>query len=461
MNRNSELGMTIQKIICELYNLSPCERAEKQFEAAFNNNYRDQFETIIPEIFKKIGSAPKCCLTFTQSADAGRTLCPHNFLLESGETLSIRTNLTGDKIAPRTVGQAGFEKLNYFFCDIVGKNICSQQDIKEAIISKIDKMLPVFVDSFFVSDYTVWLQLEDGCCTYTIIDSKKFVDINYDYKHFSFTRGLKDWNESTTLKYRNRSLAEIQVHRNRTFKFRFAMGALISLLKEESQTTESLGITAEKVVCEIFDLEIPTEYNGRASESLSKQIYPVVQKAFEFLPRAVCCTGALPGARGKNSKCSYDFQLTGNKTLSLKTNTGKMVCPPEVGQPGAETCLRYFKRYTNVDIMTSDAFKEMVFEHIADMIPIYLHHLFDSDYLLWIYWKNDTFCYKIFDRAFGAEFSWDPQKFSFTKQTQAEWNESNTVKYNNLSIGEFQVHKNRACYKFRFNLENLEKLMRS
>ena len=51
-------------------------------------------------------------------------------------------------------------------------------------------------------------------------------------------------------------------------------------------------------------------------------------------------------------------------------------------------------------------------------------------------------------------------KFTFTKQTVDEWNESNTVKYNGMSVGEFQVHKNRNCYKFRFNMPNLLRLIK-
>ena len=35
----------------------------------------------------------------------------------------------------------------------------------------------------------------------------------------------------------------------------------------------------------------------------------------------------------------------------------------------------------------------------------------------------------------------------------------NTVKYDGISIGEFQVHKNRECFKFRFNLDNFVKVV--
>ena len=56
---------------------------------------------------------------------------------------------------------------------------------------------------------------------------------------------------------------------------------------------------------------------------------------------------------------------------------------------------------------------------------------------------------------------WDPAKFSFTKKTVAEWNESNTVKYeyDGVAIGEFQVHNNRDNFKFRFNMAGIYKLM--
>ena len=53
------------------------------------------------------------------------------------------------------------------------------------------------------------------------------------------------------------------------------------------------------------------------------------------------------------------------------------------------------------------------------------------------------------------DYEWKREKFTFTRPTIEKWNESNTVKYDGISIGEFQVHNNRNCYKFRFNMKNL------
>ena len=73
-------------------------------------------------------------------------------------------------------------------------------------------------------------------------------------------------------------------------------------------------------------------------------------------------------------------------------------------------------------------FKDKVFNSIDKMLPIFIEHMFDSNYLLWIYSKNDEFEYKILDMDFAKNIDWDYSKISFTKQTLEEWNESNTLK---------------------------------
>lgn len=456
---NASLGLTIQKLICDEYKITPNPHALRQFEASFNPSYAEAGNLAISKIFEELNLYPTQCLTYYQPQIENVEPPAHNFVLSNGQTLSIRTNLSGDKIAPRVVGQAGIETFNEHFSQIVGKRIKQKEEIKEIIYEKIHLMLPIFIDYFFTSDYTVWIQLEqNGSLSYKIFDKSGFVDIDFNRDNFSFTRNPDEWNESTTLKYKELSLAEIQVHTNRTFKFRFIMNSLVKLIDEHKDTTETFGITAEKVICDLFNLEVPKNYEGRYSVALSREITPTVKEAFTKLPKAIKSTGAEPGKRGKSSKCSYDFLLEGNKTLSLKTNSGKMVCPPEVGQPGAETCYLYFKDYIEDDRVTPESFKSMVFNHIEKLMPIYINHLFDSDYLLWIAKRDSEYIYKIFNADFAKGFDWNSDNFSFTRDL-FDWDESNTVKYNGISIGEFQVHKKRSSYKFRFNIENLEKLI--
>lgn len=459
---NADLGITIQKFICDYFSIPVPVEAKEQFTSNYNDEYINTLnikESVI-SAFDELGIFPRECVTYTNSKNAGEKYNPNNFILMNNKTLSIRTSKSGDKIAPRVVGQAGIETFNYHFNQFADKNIESKDEIKSIVYNNIHTMLPIFFDYLFISDFTIWFQYTSfNKLTYTIFDRNQFLDLEFDRSNFTFTRDLTNWTESTTLKYKNKSIAEIQIHKNRTFKFRFIMKAVIEFLKTISLNTETFGMTAEKTICDIYSLEFPPHLVGRTSRIIESQIKDTVIDSFTHLPKPIKYTGSEQGIRKAESKCPYDFILEGNLTLSLKTNTGNMVCPPEVGQPSSSTCYLYFKDLCDSDEINEISFKKMVYKHIDKMLNIYATHLFDSDYLLWIYQKKDSYFYDIFKKDYASVFEWKRENITFTKECIEDWNESNTVKYNNISIGEFQVHKNRNCYKFRFNLINLIKII--
>ena len=462
MMNNADYGLSLQKKICEKYNLDINMQAEAQFNANYNSEYDSELEKVIPVIFEKVNAVPISLLTYTQELTKGRqTTSPHNFMLDNGKTLSIRMTKNSDKVAPRTVGQAGFGILNEYFADIYGSQINSQEDVRVLIYEHIHEILPVFIDNLFQSDYTV-LFSRKNIYDVQLIKSEELAEYSFTRDEFRFTRDLSNWTESTTLKYHNKSIAEIQTHKGRTFKFRFIISSIPEWFSIVKETNETLGMSAEGAVCDYFNLKKPESFQKRVMKSYVEKLMPVVKKAFEELPAAIEHSGSTVGERGGQSKCSYDFVLKGNQTLSLKTNKGKMVCPPEVGQPGSKTCLLYFKEFLKEGIteVTREAFKKMVLTQIDKIMPIYVENLFDSDWLLWIYEVKDAFDYLAISKDDIKDFEWEFDKFIFTKQTVDEWNESNTVKYNGMSVGEFQVHKNRNCYKFRFNMPNLLRLIK-
>ncbi len=454
---NADYGLTLQKMICDKYGLDINDQAQSQFDSSYNANYEEELKPVIDIIFGRVGSNPRVLLTYSKEmTEEKENTSPHNFLLENNKTLSIRTTKTSSKIAPRTVGQAGLPVLNSFFKDIYGKEIKNQKDIKTLFFNQIHEILPVFIDYLFQSDFTVFLSKKD-LSKINIIRSDEVSQFSFVRNDFSFTRDINEWKESTTLKYHGTSIAEIQVHKRRNFKFRFIEKNISLWLKQVKLNNETLGISAEGAVCRFFDIEEPESFKQRVYEPYVKQLMPAIKEAFEVIPKAIEHSGSKKGERGEQSKCSYDFVLKNGLTLSLKTNKGTMVCPPEVGQPGAKTCLLYFEKYFDEDVeeVTSDIFKEMVYNHIDEIIPIYINHLFDSDWLLWIYLIKDEFHHIEIEKDSIKNLIWEKSQFTFTKPNKVEWNESNTVKYNGITIGEFQVHKNRSCYKFRFNMKNL------
>lgn len=456
-NNNADYGLSLQKLICDHYGLEVNDYAFEQFKANYNSAYDKELMPICSKIFEAVGSKPIQLLTYTKLlVNSKQTTSPHNFLLADGKTLSVRTTKGSDKVAPRTVGQAGFAVLNDFFADVYGEEITSQRDVRKMIVNHIHEILPIFIDNLFQSDYTVLIKRDD----LTKIQIIKLSDVgqySFSKDEFTFTRGLDKWTESTTLKFHGTSIAEIQTHTERTFKFRFIISAIPEWFRIVVENNETLGMSAESAICEHFNLEQPESFKTRCSPQIKRQLSRVVSDAFRVVPSAIKHTGSESGERGEQSKCSYDFILEGNKTLSLKTNKGKMVCPPEVGQPGGKTCLEYFKQFfpAGLQEVTNEEFKKMVYKHIADIMPIYVEHLFDSDWLLWIYLDKSDYTFRAISQVDIKEYKWDITKFSFTKPSIEQWNESNTVKYDGLTIGEFQVHSHRSCFKFRFHLANL------
>ena len=454
---NADFGLSLQKMICDEYEIEINSWANSQFKSNYNKEYEKELKPIIPIIFQKVNSNPERLLTYSKLlSNKKQNTSPHNFLLENGKTLSIRTTKTSDKVAPRTVGQAGFPILNEYFAEIYGDEITSQEDVRKLIYYHIHEILPIFIDNLFQSDFTVLFSRQD-INNIQVIKAEDLANYSFSRNDFTFTRGLDIWTESTTLKYHNKSIAEIQTHSNRTFKFRFIISKIPEWFNVVKETNETLGMSAESAICEYFGLETPRSFNNRVLRSYVEKLMPVVKDAFKTIPPAKLHSGSMPGERGEQSKCSYDFVLKDDLTLSLKTNKGKMVCPPEVGQPGSKTCLLYFSQFFEPGIseVTREAFKEMVFKYIDQIMPIYVEHLFDSDWLLWIYETKSGYEYIAINRNEIKKFEWVKEKFSFTKASIEEWNESNTVKYDGLSIGEFQVHQNRNCFKFRFNMQNL------
>ena len=150
------------------------------FSLYFSIITKNIFSSIVDKIFKQIGHKPTKCLTYAPSNAANETLSPHNFILDDGSTLSFRTNKTGDKVAPRVVGQCGIDTFNAHFSDIAGKQIVDKQEIKKIVFDKIDLMLPHFIDYLLISDYTVWVyEASDSIYKYEIFDRSTIVDLTF------------------------------------------------------------------------------------------------------------------------------------------------------------------------------------------------------------------------------------------------------------------------------------------
>lgn len=242
-----------------------------------------------------------------------------------------------------------------------------------------------------------------------------------------------------------------------------------------SINNETLGQTAEKVICDLSGLN---SYNlaHRSNEIYEAILLPLIKKALNDLPPIKRHSGL---ERGKNQKkSSIDFWTNDNKTISVKTNIkGDKQCPSRCGQAGAETFNNFFSHlypaYFNKNI-NFEKFEELFRTQFHKMIPIYLENLFDCNFMLWIFKIKNKWNYKIIKREIvPINFDWNINDFRFS-HIHRDWKNkghiSSTVKFFGKtgfdykygrapnSIGEFQVHKNRSGYKFRLFMQKYFKM---
>lgn len=222
-------------------------------------------------------------------------------------------------------------------------------------------------------------------------------------------------------------------------------------------TNETYGISCEIAIADAFGVPVSPEYRMRGENKIIQFIQPYVVDIFNN------CGIPAPALHCAEKQNPVDFVLDDNSTLSIKSNMKDLgkVAPQNIGQPTAETFFDYFKErdisFPGIEHATEDE-KRQIFKNFAlsqpdILIREYWINLFHTDHYLHFYnLANGQVKYIYLTKLAVPNF--DKTLFTFTRGID-EWNESTTIKYNGVSIGEFQVHTNRNCLKFRFNLKKL------
>jgi hypothetical protein len=474
---NETFGISARVALCTLFNLD-------YDQSKFHSRVDEKIHDVFFRVFNNSQEIKKLKLnTFLDNSDEYNdqfiSRSPHNFTNEDGKTISIWTFMNNNpKPCPKVAGQPGVEKANKLFGHLFNKEI-DKNTFKELVIKKTQELLDIYADYLFISDYSIFIYPTTSSpdlwnpdeYTIKIIESNTLGNIEFNQSNITFTKSLTEWNESNTVKFNNNSIGEFQVHSatNRFIKFRFFLKSLIELIDVKVRNNETLGATTEYVICKHFNLSIPSTSNlsKRADKVLIKPITDTIIRAFTELPQPIQYVGTEGGQR-EGSKSSVDFILEGNKTMSLKTNTTKTnkVCPPEIGQPSFKTFDHYFsKSGLYIPPIDEQKFKSVVINNPHFLFIQYIEKLFDCDELLWIYGENpslSSFNFKTISSIniqSKIDIFKENSNFSFTRDLTT-WNESNSMKYNGTSIGEFQVHSLRKSLKFRFNFYNLIEILK-
>ena len=217
--------------------------------------------------------------------------------------------------------------------------------------------------------------------------------------------------------------------------------------------TEQLGILVERAMCDIVKIPFNTKrkYDSLPSDivnDISETVGPVLKK--------------MKLQHVGNLNMTYDFvNSENNTTVSVKTlMKGNRICPQNIGQCSLNSLsLKLGENFDKIE-----TFKNYFMENKMDMLTNYLVNCFCCD--MTIIYKFDKGIVYIIRRQQDGDIKFTKELFLSTSKLLCDWNESNTLYINELnekrlSIGELQIHKNRNCVKFRFNVDTLVEMIRS
>ena len=228
------------------------------------------------------------------------------------------------------------------------------------------------------------------------------------------------------------------------------MNKIINVINYTCKNTEQLGIMVEKELCNITKtkfntkrkyIDIPEEISDDINGTLGSELKRMKMKHVGNLNK------------------EYDFIKKQGETVSIKTiMSGNKICPQTIGQ----CSLRSFNNKMGLSITNKMEFKKFFLENKSKMIKEYLKGLFCCDtMIIFKFQMGIVYIIEKIDDVIKFENSNNLDDIFMTSKDISSWKESNTVYYvsknknKKESLGEIQIHNNRDCIKFRFNVNIL------
>jgi hypothetical protein len=215
---------------------------------------------------------------------------------------------------------------------------------------------------------------------------------------------------------------------------------------------EIFGMSCEKAVCLYFkDKNINKIDKNRCNMS-------IVKKLLNIFPTFFIINNIKKLVYSGYNNNIVDFIDDKHNTYSMKSNTknNNKVCPQVIGQPYKNKFITNVYNKVNkvktTKLLCDSIIKKNIIRKIDKYLNLYFKYLFCCDYIIHI--QGNTMEPRLINRR---KFKFIKSNITFTRY-EKEWKESTTVKYNDISIGEFQFHQHgikKGIIKFRFHLNRL------
>lgn len=216
-NNTEEVGITTEKIICKIVNTV--------FKTKRGNTDENVYKEIENDIRMTIGDR---LVRKGRWEHIGNENKDSDFRV-SGRTISIKTNISGDKICPQRIGQQTLNTFNKYFKECIRTN----DEFKVYFMNNIERLLEEYIRNVFICDETICILYNEGI----IYEITRETEIRIREGITRTTRSIEEWNESNTIRREISNelvtIGEIQIHKNRNgLKFRFSLKGILRMIKE-------------------------------------------------------------------------------------------------------------------------------------------------------------------------------------------------------------------------------------
>jgi hypothetical protein len=236
---NEEVGMFTEKIVCDILKIK------------FNSK-RDYINEKSHYPFKLKSDIEKSLKPFFTTLDinehVGHKNDYYDFKTNTNQTVSIKTNMSGNKICPQSIGQVSLNRFN----EKTGMTLKASSDYKSLILSDTKRMINLYLQHLFCCDHLVSFKFDKGRVYYFKKENSETVSLNETHNIiFNFSKDLTTWNESMSMgimiNNTFKPLCEFQIHNSRNcIKCRFNLDTVILMIQNNMLKNVSL---------ELFDLK--------------------------------------------------------------------------------------------------------------------------------------------------------------------------------------------------------------
>jgi hypothetical protein len=224
---NEEPGMWCEKILCDILNINFNSKRKYINQQNYPNKLKKDLNTIKPFLQK-----------LQISEHLGNQNTFYDFKTTSGETVSIKTNINGNRACPQTIGQTTLQKFN----EKTNNDFETINDYKSAIFSNTQNIINIYLNHLFCCKHLISFKFDKGTIYHfnkTNLRQNDSIKLNDTHTFsFNYSKNLDTWNNSMSLSVNIKGIfvpfAEFQIHNSRnTIQCRFNLDTIVSLIQSK------------------------------------------------------------------------------------------------------------------------------------------------------------------------------------------------------------------------------------